>query len=249
MTNHLAVILDMSGSMSPYTQQTRDSTEEYIKGVRREFPDTELTFTVFDNLYERWIDGVKLGDVRIGNVLKRYVPRNSTALYDAVGKTLNDLKRRVKKKDRATVVIITDGYENASVEYTSSQVQAEITRLQRKNNWTFVYLSANADAWAGARAIGIPHGNAAQWTYGKGQFKASDGLLRSTIGRFNAPTTSSVSLFADAGETQDYTEDGNYKSPIVDNKNGTFDVDQLQTVTPRPKAKRRGTHYVSGSSR
>lgn len=73
-----------------------------------------------------------------------------TPLFDAVGKTINSIKSKGKK----LFVIITDGMENASKEFTKENIQALIKEKESKG-WVFSYLGVGKDAWGGNRAMGI----------------------------------------------------------------------------------------------
>ena len=86
----------------------------------------------------------------------------TTALLDAVGSTiLNvDQKGNVKKGTKVIFVIITDGMENASREFTKTKVKQMISDKQEKYGWDFIYLGANIDAAEEAGAIGVKKANA-----------------------------------------------------------------------------------------
>jgi hypothetical protein len=82
-----------------------------------------------------------------------YKPRGSTALLDAIGQT-------IKKWDGGTtpsVVILTDGLENASTKFTKAHIK-DLIKQKTKDGWTFAYLGANQDAFAEAGSIGIAPG-------------------------------------------------------------------------------------------
>lgn len=52
-------------------------------------------------------------------------------------------------------IITTDGMENASRQYSSSQVKAMVERQKSKYNWEFLFLGANIDAVETAEHYGI----------------------------------------------------------------------------------------------
>src|SRR5947207_2466286 len=95
-----------------------------------------------------------------------YEPRGWTPLLDAVGMTITQLDQdwKAEKPDRCIVVIVTDGHENASTEYTKAKVKRLIEARQASNLWSFIYLGANVDAFAEAGALGIATANTAGWT-------------------------------------------------------------------------------------
>lgn len=100
--------------------------------------------------------------------LKReeFQPRGWTPLLDAVGGTIAQLDEdwKTEKPDRCIVVIVTDGQENHSREYTKAKVKAMIEARQRSNLWAFIYLGANVDAFAEASGLGIAAANTAGYT-------------------------------------------------------------------------------------
>ncbi len=57
-------------------------------------------------------------------------------------------------------VIITDGEENSSREYSSDKVKAQIERQKEKYGWEFIFLGANIDAVETAARFGIAYDRA-----------------------------------------------------------------------------------------
>lgn len=90
-----------------------------------------------------------------------YYVRGTTALLDAVGKTILDVGCRLSRSceeqepDNVIVVITTDGMENASVEFSYEKVKELIKHQQDKYNWEFIFMGANIDAAKEADSIGI----------------------------------------------------------------------------------------------
>ena len=74
-----------------------------------------------------------------------YQPNGCTPLYDAMGTSLANLQKKVRKDDYALVTIITDGLENASHEYSGKAIK-NIVGLLREKGWIFNYIGANQDA-------------------------------------------------------------------------------------------------------
>lgn len=141
-----------------------------------------------------------------------YRPYGSTALYDAIGKTVNELEREAKKSDKVLVVIHTDGYENSSREFTSAQIHAMIERLDTDDsNWTFVFLGSGLDAQTAGVDIGIRLANTYNHSHDQSgihnamaSLSANTGLLRGgsarklvsyvdpNLGRAQAETTTAT---------------------------------------------------------
>jgi hypothetical protein len=90
-----------------------------------------------------------------------YVPRASTPLLDAMGRGIHDIEKSladIKEEDRPSkvvVVVITDGQENSSREFKKDQIIKMVKEKTEKENWQFVFLSADLDAFMDAGAMGI----------------------------------------------------------------------------------------------
>jgi hypothetical protein len=86
-------------------------------------------------------------------------PRGNTPLYDSIARTINEQGMRfdkaTTKPDKVILVIITDGQENASREYTRENVYALIQRQEKEWNWSVTYIGANQDAIAVGQSIGV----------------------------------------------------------------------------------------------
>ena len=122
--------------------------------------EATVTTALFDDQYEMIHDHAAIGQTKdITN--KEYFARVMTGLLDAVGKTINHVGNRHKNAldsevpDKIMVVIITDGYENASREFTLPQVKQMIERQKEKYGWEFLFLGANIDAVSTAAGFGI----------------------------------------------------------------------------------------------
>ena len=162
MNIYNVIILDESGSMSSIYRETLQSMNEVLGGIRKnqeEFPDQQhfVTFVTFEG---QGIEGIKVRRDRVpirtiaDLTEKDYRPGGCTPLYDAMGKTLNDLEGLVNAEDKVMATIITDGYENASTEYSGRTVKTLVERL-RKKGWVFAYIGANQDAVEVAKDLNI----------------------------------------------------------------------------------------------
>lgn len=157
----ITLVLDRSGSM----ESIKDSMEEAIAGFiseQKKLPGKcTLSVLEFDTRFNwtytgcdiKGCDGVKIN------------PGGSTALWDAVGKAINETGSRLRamypgnRPGKVVFVVVTDGHENASKEFTSAQVRDKLVHQQEGYNWHFVYMGANQDAWSAAHAMGVPQAN------------------------------------------------------------------------------------------
>ena len=165
MNVYNVIILDESGSMSSIYRETLTGVNEVLNGIRKnqeEFPDQRhyVTIVTFEG---NGVAGVKVrrDRVPIGTVEpfteKDYRPGGCTPLYDAMGKTLNEMEGLVGPEDKVMVTVITDGFENSSREYSGKIVRNMVERL-RKKGWVLAYIGANQDSVEAARDLSI--GNA-----------------------------------------------------------------------------------------
>jgi hypothetical protein len=169
----------------------------------------------FDTVFEQWIDDKPISEINIDAVISEYQPRGSTALYDAIANTITNLANQLKgarKNEKCLVIVMTDGQENSSKEYGLRENGRKrlfdlIKSYEKKGNWTFVYLGANVDAFAEARDIGIPQGNAAYYAATTDSVVATASAMSpmTTALRGSASGQSSTT-FDDAGLQQDYRD-------------------------------------------
>lgn len=151
--NNLSVFvaLDRSGSMSGERWTTAiESLNEYVKNLQKEKIEGEVSITAFDTYH-----GVGGATVRLEDIVKNQSiayfeslhpsvlqPGGGTPLYDAAGIVMDRALER--NNDRTVVVILTDGEENQSKEYTQAKIKDKVKQLQDKN-WEVIFLGANFD--------------------------------------------------------------------------------------------------------
>ena len=162
MNIYNVIILDESGSMSSIFRETLSSMNEVLGGIRKEqetYPE-QKNFVSIVTFEGEGIRGIKTRRDRVpiesikNFTEKDYRPGGCTPLYDAMGKTLNELEGLVHADDRVMVTVITDGYENSSEEYSGKTIKALVDRLRQKG-WTLSYIGANQDAVEVARELHI----------------------------------------------------------------------------------------------
>lgn len=165
----MVFILDRSGSMMSLTPDTIGGFNSMIEKQKAEDGEAFVTTVLFDDKYEVLHDHVNIQDVPVLTE-KEYFARGLTALLDAVGMTINKIGERLAKTDeserpeKVVVIITTDGFENASREFTREQVRKMIEHQQDKYSWIFMFLGANMDAVEEAGKYGIKSNFAKTYT-------------------------------------------------------------------------------------
>lgn len=155
---HIAILLDETGSMQLNKLETFTGFNGYLEQCAedKKLSKAKFSFTRFNTL------GVKLErtNVNLANMPRlndsTYQPQASTNLYDAIGETIRSLEKQAS--GGALMVIITDGQENSSKEFTKESIRALIQEKEAQG-WAFVYLGAGFDAFAAGSQFGMSASN------------------------------------------------------------------------------------------
>ena len=164
-------LLDRSGSMQGSETDTIGGYNSYLEQQRKNKFNTKITTVLFDDQYEILHNRKPIQDVN-NLTEKEYFVRGCTALLDAIGKTINNLDKKVKD-NKVLFVITTDGLENASREYNKYKIKSLI---EQHSNWEFIYIGANIDSYGEGTSIGIPRKNISNYSKSK---KGTDTLFKS----------------------------------------------------------------------
>ena len=168
----LVFILDRSGSMSGLEADTIGGFNSLLDKQKKEPGEATVTTVLFDDKYELLHDRISLNGIE-PITEKDYFVRGSTALLDAIGRTIDkigNVQRNTAEEERAEnvmFVITTDGMENASLEYRLGKVKAMIEEQKEKNNWEFIFIGANIDAIETAGRFGIAPDHAVDYSQDK----------------------------------------------------------------------------------
>ena len=157
----IAVLMDRSGSMQLIRSDAEGAINAYIKDQSEQPGECTVRLAQFDTYYEDVFKSTPIDDVG------EYVlhPRGGTALTDGIAKLVIDFGAELaalpedERPGNVIVVIVTDGEENSSVEYTAEGVKSLITEQTEKYNWNFVFLAAGQDAIATGAGYGIARGS------------------------------------------------------------------------------------------
>lgn len=156
------ILLDKSGSMNVIREATVKGINDFIDEVQKTPGEGYWTLIQFDDRSSAHGAGEEFPHVTFARkmdaecprlTLDGYRPRGSTALVDAVCLTINRIKDRLKdtdpaKRPRIMFVIVTDGEENSSKEFTSDQLREMTAEAEAKLGWKFLYLGANQDEFS-----------------------------------------------------------------------------------------------------
>ena len=163
MNNNLteiACVIDRSGSMESIRKDAIGGYNAFLQSQQALPGEARWTLVLFDHEYLVVENGVPIHQA-LPLDETRYVPRGTTALLDAVGRTIDDVGKRLSETPEAErpgkviVAILTDGYENASHDYTYQTVAERISHQQDKYSWEFVCLAANQDEVLSASKLAI----------------------------------------------------------------------------------------------
>jgi hypothetical protein len=165
----ITLVVDRSGSMSSVRDDAEGGVNSFVTEQAKEPGEAMLTLVQFDTEYEFLHKGIPISEAPPYELH----PRGMTALLDAVGRAINETGERLARMDEADrpglviFVVMTDGHENSSKEFSKAQIKELIERQQRDYNWHFTFLGADQDAFAEADAMGMHASGAANYAASK----------------------------------------------------------------------------------
>lgn len=172
MKNNIVVILDRSGSMGTIKDDAIGGFNTFVEEQKKLGGNASLTLVQFDDKYDLVYDDIPLDEVPLLDN-NTFVPRGMTALYDAIGKTINKISNRITNPcpacnkygstENVVVAILTDGMENYSREFNQHNINEMISHQRDHHNWNFIFLAANQDAFATGTKIGIRINDTFSW--------------------------------------------------------------------------------------
>jgi len=206
----ISVVLDRSGSMASTQKDTIGGFNTFVAAQKAVPGKADLFLVLFDHEYNILYDMVPLDQVEDLTVAT-YVPRGGTALLDAIGRTLMDLRARIaalpedERPGKVIVAIITDGEENSSKEFNHPQVLAMLNACQQApDSWEVVYFGANQDAIQVGASYGVKAANAVHYVADAEGTQRSYGDLSLRV------TRSRTCMFPDGIGGSDKKEEGTF---------------------------------------
>jgi uncharacterized protein YegL len=232
-TTNVTVVVDRSGSMSGIRTDVIGGLNTLIEEQAKEPGACSLTIWQFDSTaIEKMLDTTPITKARkLTN--SDFQPRGMTPLYDAVGAVLADADARHQDGDYEVFVLVTDGAENSSREYTKQMIFDEITR-RTSDGWVFSYLGANHDAYGASQGIGISKGSTQSFAADAAGASKSFASVSRSIGGYRGAThagdaaaaaAATTDFFAGQKEAEDDLQSRTTKDP------GTGKVDPKATGT------------------
>lgn len=158
---HVQIVLDRSGSMAPIALSTVDAINGFLSKQRKQSGHLRVSLTDFDS-QERFrivtdaIPIAEMMDLTPGD----YEPRGGTPLLDAIGLAIERCTARTEAdaEEDQMLVVITDGAENASTDFTGEQI-ARMVAAKQEEGWTILFLGANQDSFTTGQGLNLPAGN------------------------------------------------------------------------------------------
>jgi uncharacterized protein YegL len=152
-------VLDKSGSMNNVVNDAIGGFNTYLRELKRDKgANYRFSLTLFDTEVESRYTNATLNVIpELTN--NTYVPGGYTALLDAIGSTVAAVEQNASGMEKVLTVILTDGEENSSREYSLAQIKSLIEHKEKEGHWTFVFLGVGLDAFAAGDRIGVARPN------------------------------------------------------------------------------------------
>ena len=154
----IVFLLDKSGSMSGSESDTIGGYNSFINKEKKSNTNSLVTTVLFDNNYHKLYDRININNIK-KLTSKDYYVGGCTALYDAIGITINEMDKN--NPDKVLFVITTDGLENASREYNKNNIKKLI---ESHKNYEFIFLGAGIDSYSEGESIGIKKTNISNYS-------------------------------------------------------------------------------------
>lgn len=201
----LVFILDKSGSMSGLEADTIGGYNSMLKKQQAVEGECCVTTVLFDNNYELLHDRI---DIKAVTEIteKEYQVGGSTALLDAIGRTIHKIDSAQKhtaddyRAEKVMFAIITDGEENSSREYSAEKVKKQIEKQKSKYGWEFVFLGANIDSVQTAGRFGIAPDRAIDYLADSEGTNLNFKAMASAVATFRETGTIDEACFEDIRE-------------------------------------------------
>lgn len=217
---YICFVQDHSGSMENNAKLAVDNFNEQRAKLLKEDDDAIdnlVTIIEFDDNIHCNIENEPIADIK---KLKSWWTGGMTALYDAIGQGINTIKKKMdadKREDKAVLMVIqTDGFENASSDYTGEEgrmkINALINKLEDTKLWSFVFLGENIDTEI-AMGMGFKIANIMNHQSGEDDVKAAYGITQDGLGSYmnsrKVGQTQTMNFYNENSSEDEETNDNN----------------------------------------
>lgn len=189
-------IIDKSGSMNSMLETAINGFNEFIIEQKSLDGDALVSTILFDSKYHKLYEDMDVKDCYL-LTKDNYKPSSMTALYDAIGYTIDNEIDKLgnlpleERPVKTLCIILTDGQENTSKKYSNVKIKEMITEMKNDFNWEFIFLGADENASLTAEIMGISKSNSYAFT------NNSDGLKDAYMGVNYASTVYRSSVKTD----------------------------------------------------
>ena len=200
--SHIYFLLDRSGSMTSIRTETIAGFDAFIAEQRKVSGKCQVTLAQFDDQYDVVYVDRDVADVPTLDL----TPRGSTALLDALGRLIVTAGERLaalpedKRPGSVVVGVMTDGYENASRDWTHAKIKELIEQQTRDYHWEFLYLGADQDAIEEGSKMGFAAAKSMTYSRGKSEKAMSD--MGANVGKYRAAKAAGMPAPAAAQMTE-----------------------------------------------
>ena len=203
----ITIILDRSGSMDSVKSDTIGGFNSFLSEQQKVEGEASLSLVQFDDQYEVvYLDK----DINSADKLTdaTFQPRGMTALLDAVGRTINSVGQRfsslpdTERPDKVLLVVMTDGFENASREFNAAKISEMINHQRDVYKWEFMFIGANQDAVLSAKEIGIPAFAALTYAANEEGTRAAYSVMADKVKNYRVSSSAEALRFNDEDREQ-----------------------------------------------
>lgn len=165
---HIAILLDRSGSMTSIQKDVINGLDLFIEEQRKLEGECTVSLMQFDNVTEYLNEFEAMASFKFDKT--KFMPRGSTALVDSMVKLIKDTGAKLAsmneedRPEKVLFIVVTDGEENSSVEYSSEQLKELVEEHENVWKWSFSYIGANQDAFSVAGRYGISSSKVVNYT-------------------------------------------------------------------------------------
>lgn len=199
-------VLDRSGSMDSIKTDMEGGIATLIEKQKLEKGECLVTLYQFDNKFDKVFETKPIKDINEKIVI---VPRGGTALFDAVGRAINEVGERLsntlesERPESVIFICITDGEENSSAEFTNTQIKEMIRKQETQFSWKFIYLGANQDAFSAGKNYGFAAGTSVTYRGTKAGINNTFRNLSNKLSQVRACSSADLSYSVAEREAQE----------------------------------------------